>query len=124
VGIGTIVQVGVAVFDGVSVRVGVTVVTGVALGARVAVATGWLPILTMRWDNGPKVPLTSRNWTVRTVSPGGKILSALTTMQNCTTRGAEEIKLGELNASTVQARARLVFAPKAQLKSLRAFDTV
>jgi hypothetical protein len=58
------------------------------------------------------------------VSPSGKALSAFTTLQNCTTRGAEEMKVGEPNASTVQARDGLELDWKVQLKSFNASATV
>lgn len=117
------VDVGVAVLVGVAVRVGVLEFVGVRLGVAVSVATGWLPMRTTIWNGVPRLPLTSRTRPVRMVSPGGKVLSALMTAQNCTRRAAEETKAAESNASTVQARAGLVLAWKAQLKSFNAFAT-
>ena len=117
------VDVGVAVLVGVAVRVGVLELVGVGLGVAVSVGTGWLPIRTTIWNGAPRFPLTSRTRPVRMVSPGGKVLSALMTAQNCTRCAAEETKAGESNASTVQARLGLVLAWKAQLKSFNAFAT-
>jgi hypothetical protein len=117
------VDVGVAVLLGVGVRVGVLEFVGVRLGVAVSVATGWLPIRTTIWNGAPRFPLTSRTRPARMVSPGGKVLSALMTVQNCTRCAAEETKAGESNASTVQARLGLVLAWKAQLKSFNAFAT-
>lgn len=116
-------SVGVAVLLGVGVRVGVLEFVGVRLGVAVSVATGWLPIRTTIWNGAPRFPLTSRTRPARMVSPGGKVLSALMTVQNCTRCAAEETKAGESNASTVQARLGLVLAWKAQLKSFNAFAT-
>ena len=121
--VGLNVEVGVAVLLGVGVRVGVFEFVGVRLGVAVSVATGWLPIRTTIWNGAPRFPLTSRTRPVRMVSPGGKVLSALMTAQNCTRCAAEETKAGESNASTVQARLGLVLAWKAQLKSFNAFAT-
>ena len=121
--VGLNVEVGVAVLLGVGVRVGVLEFVGIRLGVAVSVATGWLPIRTTIWNGAPRFPLTSRTRPVRMVSPGGKVLSALMTAQNCTRCAAEETKAGESNASTVQARLGLVLAWKAQLKSFNAFAT-
>jgi hypothetical protein len=117
------VGVGVAVLLGVGVRVGVLEFVGVRLGVAVSVATGWLPMRTTIWNGAPRLPLTSRTCAVKMLSPGGKVLSALMTAQNCTRCAAEETKAGESNASTVQARLGLVLAWKAQLKSFNAFAT-
>lgn len=115
------VDVDVGVLLGVGVRVGVLEFVGVGLDVAVSVATGWLPIRTTIWNGAPRFPLTSRTCPVRMVSPGGKVLSALMTAQNCTRCAAEETKAGESNASTVQAWLGLVLAWKAQLKSFNAF---
>ena len=124
VGRATAVHVDVAVLVGVGVRVGVVELTGGTLGVTVFVGTSWLPMRTMIWDSAPRFSLTSRKRAVSRVSPSGKALSAFITLQNCTTRGAEEMKVGEPNASTVQARAGFVLAWKVQLKSLSASATV
>jgi hypothetical protein len=121
--VGLNVEVGVTVLVGVAVRVGVLELVGVRLGVAVSVATGWLPMRTTIWNGAPRLPLTSRTRPVRMVSPGGKVLSALMTAQNCTRCAAEETKAGESNASTVQARLGLVLAWKVQLKSFNAFAT-
>lgn len=119
----TAVHVGVAVLAAVGLCVGIAEFTDVGLGVAVAVEIGWLPMRTTICDGTPKFPLTSRTSAVTTVSPNGNAFSAFTTMQNCTTCGSWETKLGAPKASTVQARVGLVLTSKPQLKSFNAFDT-
>ena len=116
------VGVAVRVTVAVAVRVAVGELVTVGLAVPVALGTGWFPIWMVICDTAPKFPSRSRSCTVSLVSPGGKLLSAFITWQNCTTCGPEERKAGEPKPSTVHACVGLVLKTKPQAKSLSAFD--
>lgn len=121
--VGLAVAVGIVVLVGVRVRVGVMVGVAVGGGVAVLVGVGWLPMRTTNCVTGPTVPLVSRTWTATSVSPSANAFPASTTKQNWVTKGSDDTKVGEPNASTVQARRDAVATVKAHPKSLSAFAT-
>lgn len=113
---------GVRLGTNVGVFVGVGVLEGLGLRKRVGVLVGVVPTCTTNCATGPRLPPSSRSWTVSCVSPEGRAVSVLISRQNCATRPAVETKFWLPKRSSVQAVAGLALTMNPHEKSFSTFE--